>query len=209
MRQQSSILLSLAVIAFQPLMLRAEDKYYLVMFAAQGPDVKAARSHTFATFVKVPENGGKNELVTRTISWLPANGVIPKLRPDPGANFTLERTLEWAANLKIGVIAWGPVAIQQELFDLAERRIAFLESGKVAYKMVDLGSGAGVNCIQAVSGLVPGEALATGTARGEQASVLVLQHLSRWFLPDEPPKGLTEKLGLDRAGINFRTLEKK
>ncbi|MCI0376869.1 MAG: hypothetical protein L0215_04635 [Gemmataceae bacterium] len=212
MRQQLSILLSLTVIALQSVMLRAEDNHYLVMFAAQGPDAKPRFTHTFAAFVKVSDNEGKKDIVAKTISWMPASGVIvpAKLRPEPGANFSLERSLEWAADLKLAVIAWGPIPVQQELFDLAERRIALLESGKVGYKMVDLGNGAGLNCIHAVSGLVPGEALATGTARGEQASLLVLQHFRRWFLSDEPaPDGLIAKLGLDQSNFTLRKLEQK
>ncbi|MCI0638424.1 MAG: hypothetical protein L0Y72_29570 [Gemmataceae bacterium] len=192
-------------------MLRAEDSHYLVMFAAQGPDAKPRFTHTFATFVKMSDSNGTSEVVAKTISWMPASGVIvpAKLLPEPGANFTLERSLEWAANLKLAVIAWGPIPIQQELFELAERRSAFLESGKVGYKMVDLGAGAGVNCIYAVCGLVPGGALATGAARGEQASLLVLQHLRRWFLDEPAPDGLIAQLGLDRSNITFRKLEQK
>ncbi|MCI0641356.1 MAG: hypothetical protein L0Y72_23180 [Gemmataceae bacterium] len=194
---------------------QAEDRYSLIMFASQTAGGEARYSHTFATFVKYSADDGQQgaqnqEVQSRTISWLPATGVLAplRLRPEAGVNNTLDQTIPWATRMGARVSAWGPFPIQKELYDLAEKRIALLESGAVAYKLYDAGFSTGVNCIQAVSDLVPGERLSTGTARGDQASLLVLRHFDRWIVPGETaPHWLVARLGLDQYPIQFRTLE--
>lgn len=183
---------------------RAEDAYYLIVFANQRETNLPRYSHTFATFLKVTTSDQGNPPVVepQTISWLPESmQVQARLLPERGKNLSLPASLKLAKELDARVTAWGPFRIKKELHDSALRRIRQLESGAVAYKMVDVATrpAAASNCIHAVSDLdVTPELLATGTARGESASALVIQHFRPWLIRPE----VTHNWLLDELGLN-------
>ena len=167
--------------------LRAEERYLVVLFASQDASGSPRRAHTFATFLKVeigePDADGvipTETLESTTISWLPVTGNIRLLaRSEPGRNFGLQESLAWAKEHGMQTTARGPFEIGKKLYERAVEQKAWLDSGEVAYKALDrrFRRGGAVNCIHAVSDLIPGPLLSTGAAYGDDATELVTQHL--------------------------------
>lgn len=191
---------------------RAEDRYYMLMFASQAnPNIPPA-SHTFALFVKVNGLGHppvQGQIETTIISWMPASLRIEPLErnPEPGKNFSLAETLQWSATVNATVSMWGPYPIKKELYDMAVKQVQHLNSGRVQYLCLDKkwrGKGA-TNCIHAVSDLdVTQPLLRTGLARGNEASEIVLSHFDPHILPSrESNRWLVDRLGLNPAVIRF------
>jgi hypothetical protein len=212
---------------------RADEAYYLIVFASQHPDNQPKYSHTFAAFLRVtdgakternvakdaaaldaaPLNATQRALETAVISWLPATGSIElaRVRPEPGKNFGLVETLDWAAKYEARVSAWGPFRIEKALYESARRQVEHLESGAVLYKAVDLARVVGLvtNCIHAVCDLdIVKEYLVTGKARGDEASEKVARFFRPWILRAEPlPGWANERLGLAKYKIAIRALD--
>jgi len=197
----------------------AQDRYYGVFFAANSS--RPAAAHTWATFIRL-----KGEVIaaaaetrapsveTVTISWLPATGVVaPHLlgSGEPGRNFGLKETLEWAKKTGAPVTAWGPVEIKKDLYDLALRKKKTLESGSISYRVLDRRGRGGdwTNCIHAISDIVPGPMLATGTAFGENATLLVANHLRPFFVGrDVNHDSVRRYLGIDGFDIRYESLDR-
>ena len=137
-----------------------QDVYYVVVFGAQRPGLKAARySHSFATFVHLAPGGG---LEAFTISWLPRSARVKPLFPVPerGRNFTLQETLQLCQANRTEVACWGPYQVHPDLWHRARWQKGRLEGGQVLYKAYDAGSPDGQvsNCLHAVEYMarVPG-----------------------------------------------------
>lgn len=166
----------------------AATRYFAVVFSYQDAENHVLKSHTFATFVKVPGGAGDAnqpaDWNSVTISWLPAKfAETLKLSffPTAGRNYTLAETLGFAERLGARVRHWGPIEIDRELYDAAERQAERLASGQVRYKLYDsskqgvLGGKSNVlHCIDAV-GNIAGP-LQSGTARGFAAGERVVEH---------------------------------
>ncbi|MFO0966013.1 MAG: hypothetical protein U0793_10575 [Gemmataceae bacterium] len=199
----------------------AQDRYYAVFFAANNG--RPSGAHTFATFVRLKADvvaaaadgaGGaaSGPAESLTISWLPASGVVvPRLLGggEPGRNFGLKETLDWCKRLGAPVTAWGPVEIKKELFDLAAKKKRILDSGAVSYRMLDRRGRGGdwTNCIHAVSDIVPGPLLATGTAYGEAATQMVANHLRPYLIdPDVNHESVLRYLGIDGFEMRHQAL---
>jgi hypothetical protein len=89
------------------------------------------------------------------ISWLPADFIsnphlcvfegagarlFPKMNKCPislGHNFSLQETIQLAANEKVAVAIWGPYEIAKEGFDLGVKRKALLDGGTIKYRADD------------------------------------------------------------------------
>ena len=202
-----SIICSLAL----PGAARADDKYYLLLFASQGQPTIPRWSHTFATFVKASGAGdhpAKWKLETHTISWLPASGaVLPRFKSDRGRNYDLPDSLATARSQNARVYLWGPHETNAEFYELAKKRIAQLESGAWAYRLLD-GKDRHLsicNCAHAVCDLVPGEPLITGTSFGEGASAKIARYFQPWLI--EPEK--THDWLLDRLDLKGQNLQRR
>jgi len=185
---------------------RAEDCYYLVMFAFDKGPLCPKNSHTFAAFVKVSE---QKQLEVVTISWLPTTLQVVVLRPhpEPGGNLTLTASLAQAAPNGACITAWGPFQIDGELFDRARCQAARLDSGCVAYIALDClwrRCGA-LNCIHAVSDIALDRGcLCTGWAHGRSASRIVLNHLRPWIVCSQQTHDwLKPLLGLNCYPIRY------
>src|SRR5262245_9420720 len=130
-----------------------EDRanYHVLLFASEREGNPPRFSHTWATFVKSTRKDSEKPTLDEavTISWLPGSGVIPPLAAVPGRNFSLPETLDWARQQNARIAAWGPIPIQKELYYLARQRKEVLESGRLAYKMIDgrVRPDRGTNCI--------------------------------------------------------------
>jgi hypothetical protein len=186
----------------------ANNGYYMLVFAAQAEPNVVRRSHSFALFVHV--NDSAAPLETHCISWMPKSRVIQPLRmlPEAGVNLDLRATLDWARSVHARVTAWGPFAISKELYDKAVAREKQLNSGVVEYLCMDrryrgeLAS----NCIHAISDLNPSIlTLDTGTAYGNSASEMIVDHFGPSILAAAPADWLVDRLGLKAREIQFES----
>jgi len=212
LRKQFQRLIVLAVIlvlAWSPTQVRANDRYYMLMFAAQTEPKEVRASHTFALFVRATEGNAIAE--THSISWMPGNFDIRPLRLTPvaGANLSLAQTLRWAGLANARVTMWGPYPIRRELYEMAARQATRLDSRQAEYVVLDrrFRENGASNCIHAVSDLDTTQPpLATGTAFGIEATEMVLEHFRRYILPTtESARWLVERLRLNPAEIRVAT----
>jgi hypothetical protein len=168
---------------------RADESYYMIVFGQQDRGNRVESSHSFATFHKVTGEGEdrtRHKIETHTISWMPKSLRIRLWGPpEEGVNLDLNDSLKHAKAMGTEVTMWGPFQIKKELYDMAIRQEERLRTGDIAYKVIDMRfrPERATNCIHAISdidtenGLLP-----TGTARGNDASFLVLRHLSPWII---------------------------
>jgi hypothetical protein len=181
----------------------------MFIFAAQSEPKEVRVSHTFGLFVKASDRQEVHE--TQSISWMPKDLEIRPLRRAPvaGVNLNLEQSLRWAGAVRAHVTMWGPFQIRRELYDMAAAQAKRLNSSAIEYVVIDRGqrvAGAS-NCIHAVSDLDPTQPLlTTGTAFGNEASVMVLDHFRRYVLPPvERTRWLVDRLSLKPNEIRFAT----
>jgi hypothetical protein len=110
------------------------------------------------------------------------------------------------------VSRWGPYEIKEELYKRAVAQVERLKKPSVAYKAVDrrYRGGDAFNCIHAVSDIDPDAGyLDTGTAYGEAASQLVVEHLRRWIIsPDKVHESIAAELGMADDSVVHRWLVK-
>jgi len=162
------------------------------------------KAHCFAIFTHLSGNeqapAEPPRLISQfTISWLPATQSIRLLaRPESGRNLTYAESLAWAARLGIKTISWGRLEIRKDGFDAALRQWHLLNSGQVAFKALDRRGrpNMAINCIHAISDIVPGPLLQTGTARGFGAGQMLVNHFrslrasgDQYQLTTSPPTG--------------------
>jgi hypothetical protein len=187
---------------------RADESYYLIVYGAQRTPNVPKFAHTSATFVKATGEGDdktKYKIEEHTISWIAKTKdiVVARARPEPGVNLSLKDSLELAAALEERVSMWGPFEIKKDLYDRALKQIDRLESGKVAYKALDIRfrPETASNCIHAVSDVDADNGLLdTGTACGDEASRMVADHLARWMIkPEKTHEWVSKQLGLGDA----------
>jgi hypothetical protein len=193
--------------------IRAEDSYYMVIFAYQGKPNLPRSAHSFAAFVKASEEKNvaidASRIEIHTISWLPATlNVQPlRLRPVPGRNLELLETLQLAASQNADISAWGPYRIQKDLYDRALAQIDRLSRGQISFKAIDRGfrPATASNCFHAISDILEGPLLETGTAYGDAASEMVRDHLSDQIIqPNSTYRFLIKPMGLEKYPITFR-----
>lgn len=193
---------------------KAQDHYFVMVFASERDGPSLNNSHTWATFVKATEKFPQGfVLEAHTISWLPENGRIRigALFPEAGRNFDLMSTLNWALDAGQRIVMWGPYQINLDLYNRALAQEALLESGAVRYKAIDSGrrSDRVSNCIHAVASVADGHRLRVTTLQcGETASALVMRGMEPWLLnPGQTFDWVASALGLDRYPIIRRHLD--
>jgi hypothetical protein len=208
-RRGFSVLIALAL--FWPAR-AAADCYYMAVFSADTKPDLARYSHTFAFFAKVADGppGTPRRIEVRTISWLPKSLVLRPLRPspEPGVNLPLEETIRWTLDNRARITVWGPFQIQPELYQRALCRAAYLESGAIAYKVIDIRYRPyqAADCIHGLSGVdLDRGILLTRGAYGDPASYMNLVHLSRWIIdPTCRHEWLLQEMGLNRYPLERR-----
>lgn len=168
---------------------RADESFYMIVFAQQDAAVQPELCHTFATFVKATGEGAdktKYAIDSHTISWMPRSLHVKVLRrPEEGINLNLKDTLSHARTIKTEVSMWGSFHIKKELYERALRQETRLQKGDLDFKVLDVRfrPDTAMNCIHAVCDIdADNGLLATGTAHGKDASLIVLTHLSRWII---------------------------
>jgi hypothetical protein len=195
---------------------RAGETYYVMVFGAQRAPTEPHYTHSWAVFVKATDAAGcpgAKVLEHHTISWMPQTLVIRvrALLPEPGVNLDIPTTFRWVLETGQRVSMWGPYQIEPELYGLALKHRAVLESGQVCYKAVDVGhfSDRVSNCIHAVSSAYTGPRLRVAVPGwGETASFLITRRMKRWFInPHQRHEWVATALGLDQYPIIRRELE--
>jgi hypothetical protein len=209
--------LSLAVLALlaAPVIGRAEERHYLLIFAAQSTPKIPRLTHTFATIVRVTDGppGCPPWIEAYTISWLPQTlKVRPyRLNDEPGRNLTLQETLCWAYSNHMHVALWGPYAIEPDFFARIYQEYAKIMSGVYRYKAIDPNQRGArtTDCIHALTDIdrVDGRSRFPEWRSGEAVTrmfVRVLRDRGRLFLPSGDTCWLEAALGLNRYPILHR-----
>lgn len=165
-------------------------RYYAIFFSHQDESNRIRSSHTFATFLRVSGRVDQPVLeASSTISWLPKSGLVSLARhAEPGLNHSLRQTLAAAEERGLEIKYWGPFEIREELFHCARRQEQRLNDHRYLYKVFDAPTrGAAKNCIHAVADMVQDlNLLDSGTARGHDATEMVVEHLRPYFSGPEP-----------------------
>jgi hypothetical protein len=159
---------------------RPREQYFVTFYASQRSSREPQTTHSFAVFIRATSADEREaRCESFTISWMPASGVIRLLAaPEPGKNYTLKETLDWAERLGLRTKSWGPFEISKEIYDRAVDQKNRLEGGAVRYKAIDrrFRPDTALNCIHALSDLIPGGLLNTGSAAGEAATAMIVSH---------------------------------
>jgi hypothetical protein len=192
----------------------AGEAYYMAMFGSQRVPNNPNYSHTWTTFVRVtwPGDGPcprDAHMEAHTISFLPVTGKvrIGALFPEPGRNYELHETFNFAYCTEQRVSMWGPYCIDRELYCRAVNRKAELDSGHIRYKANDFGyrSNRVTNCIHAVSTIAQGPRLRVASPGwGESASYFVLKEFEPWIISKDPVPWVGSALDLDKYPIIYR-----
>lgn len=117
-----------------------QSRHYFILFGGQAIPFRPRTAHTWAIFAKASRLAdGALAVEWFTISWLPAHGPVRPLRvwPEPGRNYTLEETMQRAAEQNDRVSMWGPFEISAWRYELARRWFFELNSGRVKYRVLD------------------------------------------------------------------------
>jgi hypothetical protein len=180
-------------------------QYFMVVFAAQKGN-RPKYAHTFATFIK-QKAGDDSELELATLSWIGTRTTWNLFgNAQPGRNLTLEATLQRCQDRGQQVSMWGPYQIKPELYERAVAQKAKLEAGEIFWQALDYQSrrnGTASNCIHVICDLcLENGMLATGSARGESASAMVVKHLSHFIIESGRKQvELCDALGLTSHSI--------
>jgi hypothetical protein len=163
------------------------DRYFAVFLAHQSSDNEVKFSHTFATFVRTTAGRQQGRVITeqQTISWFPKAGVVSIARgPETGVNMTLEQSLAWAAERNLDVTLSGPYEINAELYGRVAKQVERLNKGELKYRCFDgMSRATAKNCIHALSDVdTDNGRLNSGSARGHDGTMLVVEHLKRFFV---------------------------
>ena len=200
---------ALLMLSLAPARTWAEERYYMLVFASQDAANTVRVAHTFALFVKAD---GTAPIESHSISWMPSTMTLQPMRrePVPGVNISLKDSLEWAKSVGSRVTMWGPFRVKKELYDMAVAQEEWLNTTPFGHIILDpryRGKTAS-NCIHAVSDLDTTQpALETGTAHGNEASEMVVEHFRQYVIPSqESSDELIGRLKLTPTEIRFATV---
>jgi len=81
---------------------------------------------------------GEQVVSVETISWMPATLAIRPLalRPETGANLTLEQSFQWVESMGGRTSNWGPYEIDADRYQRFIARKADLDSGAISYRAI-------------------------------------------------------------------------
>ena len=170
------------------------DSYYLMIFSHDSAPVPwPFVSHVWGTFVRV-----KGESVEiKTISWCPTTKWSIFDSATTGYNMTLYQSIEDAIRKKRKVCMWGPFAIDQSLYEKAER----MQKTPGYYKCIDVFNRPNAtNCIHKISDIT-GVKLTTHFRYGKCAGEAVYRHYSNLGLLKELNNEIVPLVGLERYEI--------
>jgi len=144
-----------------PTLVQAETYYFMTVFGSECHPPRPQYAHSFATFVKATGQGrdySEYHLEVHTISWLPETMDIKvwRMTPEPGDNYSLFTTLNWAVDVGADIRKYGPYQISCETYRRALHRISIMNQDLLRYQAVDPVVRTEIsNCIHAISGIDP------------------------------------------------------
>jgi hypothetical protein len=206
--------LTFLLLGFFGTTVRAGEFYYLLIFGSQSQPKRLRDCHSWATFVKAVGEGpdpANYSLEAHSLSWVPASLDVHVWRPkpEPGANLSLEKTLEWVYSSNQNVTMWGPFLIRPIIYQRSLEVRAILERGEAQYRAIDSATNLLISdCIHAVAAVDPqfgrlhypliriGKPASRYIARQVKSRTLVYQDDSdnEWLIP---------RLGLSRFPIKI------
>jgi hypothetical protein len=197
---------------------RAGERYYMIVFGAQRGLAEPQYTHSWAVFVRACGEGpcpDAYRLDAYVVSWLPQTMEIRllALRPEPGWNVELHRTIRWALGTGQQVAKWGPYEIDRDLFCRAVRQSRRLSAGAELYKAVDTGydSAEVSNCIHVLADLAEGRGRLriASPGWGFFASYMITLRLEPWVLDSsQTHEWVAARLGLHCYPIQDRDIRR-
>lgn len=198
---------------------RPNERYYIMLFGSQSTPRVPAKSHTWATMVKVTDDpkGGPPSVESHTISWLPDSMKVRwwRLLVEPGSNFTLDYSLDLAERTGQRISMWGPYETWSGLYDRFVVQKEWLDSDAIGYQCTDMigesaCKGNGCDCFHAISDVDPQFGRGNYPLRyfGERATGNIVDQLHErpiLIKPWETHDWLISALGIDRRPIIRRT----
>ncbi len=136
------------------------ERYYALVFGSQSHPKVAKYTHTWATAVRVLDQGPDKPPVIQphTISWMPASLDVRICRfwIEPGVDLDLHTTMQLVLSQEQRVSVWGPYEIRPGIYRKFLMQKEFIDSGQVGYQAVDvIGeaalTGYGCDCIHAIT----------------------------------------------------------
>jgi hypothetical protein len=193
----------------------ASERYFVLMFGSQRKSTEPELAHSFATFIKVTETPAEPAIQHHSISWLPVSGEVRFMAvlPEPGRQYELHETIEWALASGARVSAWGPYETQKDLYDRSVRQMEKFERWGTKYKANDVGypNFLVTNCIHALSSVAGINRMRVASPSwGETASYWIIKRyqLQRFLLnPRKKHCWLVPQLGIQHYPIRYRELE--
>ncbi|MDY3562315.1 hypothetical protein R5W23_003780 [Gemmata sp. JC673] len=165
-----------------PLPARADD-YFITVFTAESVPFESKKTHTFAALQKVSDGA----VTQHSISWLPESRKVRglTLRPEAGANVSLDETFKLCRERGMRVSAWGPYRAKPELYDRLVCQKQKLESGTVRYKPTDsmYPSNVACNCYHALwQPVAPHRKYAGPFNCGDATGPVTVHLFSKWLI---------------------------
>jgi hypothetical protein len=202
--------IAVCVLAFASMPMLGSTDDYLLFFAGEQDRYQPAKSHTFATLVRVCHhpNGRCEVLSVDTISWLPTNLRVRAFAfcPEPGWNFSMEETFDYVFAAGGYVACWGPYRVHPQLANSFRARKYELDT-EHRYKGLNLIGRPKVDeCVGGVDGINPGRGRIGIFGYGENSTGRIVDLCSPYFLD----KGrchpwLLRLLGMEGAPLRFRS----
>jgi hypothetical protein len=195
-------------------------RYFLAIFGSQSSPKLLWKTHTFGTAMKATTDPATGTLIlveAHTISWLPQTMHLRPLalHPEPGKNFSLHETIQFAIKDGQHVAQWGPYEIRHRRYERFVIQKAFLDSGVVGYQAIDtLGEAAkkgnACDCVHAITDMDPyfDRAYFPLTRLGYSASRWIVKQFWTTGAIIDTSKTYPElnaQLGLDQFEISHRT----
>ncbi len=191
------------------------ERYYLLMFGSQSTPRQAKYTHTWASVVKVTDNGpgASPGIDTQTISWMPATLEIQPFsrRTEPGVNLDLDTTIREMLKHDEKIVMWGPYEIWHGGYIRFVTQKQFIDSGTIGYQCTDtIGeaarTGLGSDCIHAITDMDPlhrrgNYPLLFFGISGSRHALRQIMTRGSLIDPDTTHDWLLPSLGLDKYSI--------
>ncbi len=140
------------------------ERYYIVVFGSQSKPKQARYTHSWATAIKVTDNGPGTapNVQADTISWMPATLSIRPLhfQPECGVNLDMHTSIREMLKNDEAIVMWGPYEIWHGGYTRFQVQRQFMASGQTGYQCIDAVGGAarngtGCDCIHAITDMDP------------------------------------------------------
>jgi hypothetical protein len=179
------------------------------VFSAESVPYCPTRAHTFAAVVRVGAgaDGSPRVLDVRSLSWLPASGVIDPFafQAEVGRNVPLDETLRDAAGSGRRICVWGPYLVRPEFAESFRERVVRVESS-FRYRGACFGWRPAVcDCTRSVEEMIGQRRFIGVFGYGAASSSVVVQLFEPWLIhPGKTYPWVGDLLGLGKYPLVWR-----